>query len=333
MRCWCFRCRRLLAGYRHIRTGMALAVLLVAAHVGFGYVRLLAPDAPPVRSLAVRIVQPSIDQAIKFDKSSRDEIFRTCSSSRPRRSRPIAPSPKLVVWPETSLPFLLTDRPDALVAIGDVLGDGQVLLVGNVRAEGQGKDALRYYNSVVAINDKGEIVDAVDKLHLVPGGEYFPFADFFRQIGLDRFVTMPTPFSSGTVRHPIAVADGLRAAIFICYEVIFPDEVRERGGGRRLHRQRHQRCLVRRYAGPLPAFPQRADPRCRHRPACGPLRPTTAFRRRSIRVAGSSMRSPSTCAAVWTSPSAFPHERRRCSAIPGATAISSWLCWPWSESA
>ena len=67
----------LLAGYRHIRTGMALAVLLVAAHVGFGYVRLLTPDAPPVRSLAVRIVQPSIDQAIKFDKSSRDEIFRT----------------------------------------------------------------------------------------------------------------------------------------------------------------------------------------------------------------------------------------------------------------
>ena len=105
------------------------------------------------------------------------------------------------------------------------LSDGQILLVGNVRAEGQGKDALRYYNSVVAINDKGEIVDAVDKLHLVPGGEYFPFADFFRQIGLDRFVTMPTPFSAGTVRHPITVADGLRAAIFICYEVIFPDEV------------------------------------------------------------------------------------------------------------
>ena len=119
----------------------------------------------------------------------------------------------------------MTDRPDALVAIGDALSDGQILLVGNVRAEGQGKDAARYYNSVVAIDDKGEIVDAVDKLHLVPGGEYFPFADLFRQIGIDRFVTMPTPFSAGTERHPITVADGLRAAIFICYEIIFPDEV------------------------------------------------------------------------------------------------------------
>jgi apolipoprotein N-acyltransferase len=215
----------LLAGYRHIRIGIALAVLLAAAHVGFGYFRLLTPDAPPVRSLAVRIVQPSIDQAIKFDNSARDEIFRTLLELTAAPLAPDRAKPRLIVWPETSLPFLLTDRPDALVAIGEVLSDGQVLLVGNVRAEGQGKDALRYYNSVVAINDKGEIIDAVDKLHLVPGGEYFPFADFFRQLGLDRFVTMPTPFSAGTVRHPITVAEGLSAAIFVCYEVIFPDEV------------------------------------------------------------------------------------------------------------
>ena len=97
-----------------------------------------------------------------------------CSTCRPRRSPPDRPKPKLIIWPETSLPFLLTDRPDALVAIGELLADGQVLLAGNVRAEGQGKEARRYYNSVVAINDRGEIIDAVDKLHLVPGGEYLP---------------------------------------------------------------------------------------------------------------------------------------------------------------
>ena len=111
------------------------------------------------------------------------------------------------------------------MAIGELLSDGQVLLAGNVRAEGQGEDAQRYYNSVVAINDQGEIIDAVDKLHLVPGGEYLPFSALFRQFGIDRIVAMPTPFSAGTVRHPISVADGLRAAIFVCYEIIFPDEV------------------------------------------------------------------------------------------------------------
>ena len=59
----------------------------------------------------------------------------------------------------------------------------------------------------------------------MPGGEYLPFSELFRQFGIDRIVAMPTPFSAGTVRHPITLVDGLRAAIFVCYEIIFPDEV------------------------------------------------------------------------------------------------------------
>jgi apolipoprotein N-acyltransferase len=215
----------LLAGHRHVRTGLVLALLLVAAHVGFGYYRLGLPDAAPIRSLPVRIVQPAIDQAAKLDRASRDDIFRTLLNLSAAPLAPGGVKPKLIIWPETSLPFLLTDRPDALVAIGELLSDGQVLLAGNVRAEGKGDDAQRYYNSVVAINDKGEIVDAVDKLHLVPGGEYLPLSGMFRLLGIDRIVAMPTPFSAGTTRHPIGIADGLRAAVFICYEIVFPDEV------------------------------------------------------------------------------------------------------------
>ena len=218
----------LLAGDRNVRVGLALALLLVAGHVGFGYYRLGLPDVPPIRSLPVRIVQPAIDQAAKLDRASRDEIFRTLLNLSAAPLASGQPKPQLIIWPETSLPFLLTDRPDALVAIGELLSDGQVLLAGNVRAEGQSADAQRYYNSVVAINDQGEIIDAVDKLHLVPGGEYLPFSSVFRQLGIDRIVAMPTPFSAGAVRHPIGVVDGLRAAIFVCYEIIFPDEVADR---------------------------------------------------------------------------------------------------------
>ena len=46
------------------------------------------PTLPPIRSLPVRIVQPSIDQATKLDKASRDEIFRTLAQSHRRTARP-----------------------------------------------------------------------------------------------------------------------------------------------------------------------------------------------------------------------------------------------------
>lgn len=217
----------LLAGTRTVRSGMVLALALVAAHVAYGYVRLRAPSGEPIRTLSVRIVQPSIDQAMKLDRTSRDEIFRTLLSLSAAPVATGAAKPQLIVWPETSLPFILTDRPDALVAIGDLLSDGQMLLAGNVREEGQGSDALRFYNSVVAINDRGEIVDAVDKLHLVPGGEYLPLADLLHAVGIDRIIAMPTSYSAGTERHPITIVEGLKAAIFVCYEIIFPEEVRD----------------------------------------------------------------------------------------------------------
>jgi apolipoprotein N-acyltransferase len=217
----------LLVGRRNLTVGLGLAALFVAAHAAFGYIRLGAPLSPPVRTLPVRIVQPSIDMAMKLDRASRDEIFRTLLNLSTAPLPPERPKPKLIVWPETSLPFLLTERPDALVAIDELLEDGQTLLAGNVRAEGQGADARRYYNSVVAINDRGEITDAVDKLHLVPGGEYLPFADLLRQVGIERIVAIPTSYSPGTMRHPLALANGLKAAVFICYEIIFPEEVNE----------------------------------------------------------------------------------------------------------
>ncbi|MBN9269918.1 MAG: apolipoprotein N-acyltransferase, partial [Mesorhizobium sp.] len=217
----------LLAGRRHVRFGFALAVLLAAAHVGFGYVRLTAPAPVADKTLDVRIVQPSVDLAEKWDATVRDRIFATMlalSSQPPQAGRP---KPQLIVWPETSVPFLFTERPQALTAIGDMLSDGQMLIAGAVREEGaasQASDSL-YYNSVVAIDDHGEIVDAVDKVHLVPFGEYLPFAGLLRRLGIEQLVAGPMTFSAGNERHAITVPGGIRALPFICYEVIFPDIV------------------------------------------------------------------------------------------------------------
>jgi len=217
----------LLAGHRHVRLGLALFVVVVGADIGFGYVRLTAPEPVAQRSLDVRIVQPSVDLAEKWDATVRDRIFSTMlalSSQAPDLTHAM---PQLILWPETSVPFLFTERPEALTAIGDMLADGQMLIAGAVREEeaaGQGADS-RYYNSVVAIDDQGQIVDAVDKVHLVPFGEYLPLSGLLRRLGVEQLVAGPMNFSAGSERHPLAVPGGIHAVPFICYEIIFPDLV------------------------------------------------------------------------------------------------------------
>jgi apolipoprotein N-acyltransferase len=217
----------LLAARRHVRLGAALLVVLVAAHVGFGYVRLAAPEKPAARNLDVRIVQPAVDLSEKWDAAVRDRIFATMIGLSSKAPEPGHDKPQLILWPETSVPFLFTERPDALTALGEMLGDGQMLIAGVVRDEGgSGANAdSRYYNSVVAIDDKGEIVDAVDKVHLVPFGEYLPFASLLNHFGLEQLVAGPMTFTAGNERHPITLPGGIRALPFICYEVIFPDLV------------------------------------------------------------------------------------------------------------
>jgi apolipoprotein N-acyltransferase len=216
----------MLVGRRHRSVGALLAVALIAAHAGYGYLRLDRPQPPPEKTLAVRIVQPSIDLSEKWDASVRDRVFATMLDLSRRPVEPGKTAPQLILWPETAIPFLFSERPDALVAIGDLLQPGQMLLTGAVRAESNpavGGDPL-YYNSILAIDDSGEIVDAVDKVHLVPFGEYLPFADVLERFGLTQLVAGPMNFGAGASRHALKLPGGLAALPLICYEIIFPQQ-------------------------------------------------------------------------------------------------------------
>ena len=216
----------LLAGHRNVKLGLSLAALIMIAHAAFGYYQLTKDIGADAKSLSVRIVQPSIDQALKWDGSVRDRIFGELIELS---ATPVAegqPKPALILWPETAVPFLFTERPDALATISRLLDDDQLLVAGVVRAEGgSGGAGARYYNSIMAIDGGGVIVDAVDKVHLVPGGEYLPLSDLFEAIGIERLVPIPNTFSAGGPRRPVSLPGGAKAAAFVCYEIIFSELV------------------------------------------------------------------------------------------------------------
>jgi apolipoprotein N-acyltransferase len=90
-----------------------------------------------------------------------------------------------------------------------------------------GEAVGKFYNAIQVIDEKGTILGAYDKGHLVPFGEYVPkFLDrLIRSLGLREFVHIPGGFEPGERRASLAVPGLPPAAATICYEAIFPGEI------------------------------------------------------------------------------------------------------------
>ena len=132
----------------------------------------------------------------------------------------------LIVWPESPAPFYSTD-PVFRETLSSIARQSQAsVLAGSLgirNASETPERATQVYNSANLINPQGEWVARYDKVHLVPFGEYVPFKRVFGFAGgLTKEVG---DFLPGTSRAPLVAGD-TSLGVFICYESIFPDEIR-----------------------------------------------------------------------------------------------------------
>ncbi|MCK7613328.1 apolipoprotein N-acyltransferase [Roseibium sediminicola] len=197
----------------------ALAGLVLA---GYGTVRLWQP-APPDTALDIRIVQPSIDQRDKWRPELRDQIFQTFldMSEAPLGGDARIGQNRLVIWPESAVPFLLTQEPGALFRIGKVLGPATELVTGAIRGE-PGTDGVDYYNSVYLIDGDGTVSGIYDKVRLVPFGEYVPLKPLLEKLGITNLAGPLAGFEAGYQPRVLTTSESFSFLPMICYEAIFP---------------------------------------------------------------------------------------------------------------
>jgi apolipoprotein N-acyltransferase len=220
------------AGQAPSKGATALAALLLVA-LGLGFVwgdRRLAAAVDTPTDVRLRIVQANIDQANKWQTENSAEIF---ADYLDLTSRPGIDEVNLVIWPETAVPFLLADAPDALTAIGDALPQDTSLLVGsarlgNERSAGEQLNRRRIFNSLLVIDDGGAVIGGYDKIHLVPFGEYLPFQDFLESLGFMQMTGIRGGFTEGTGPRLLPIPGAPPASPLICFEIIFPDDVTDK---------------------------------------------------------------------------------------------------------
>ena len=209
------------------RIALALIATAFLVDIGFGILRLRSADDAIVEGVRIRIVQAAIPQSEKQNSAAAPANLQRhidLSLSSPTSN---SAEPNLIIWPETAVPYLLTEQPAILTQIADTLSPGVSLITGAMRRPSQSSSGIT--NSVLVISDTGEIQDSYDKVHLVPFGEYLPFADTLEGWGIRQLISLPGGFISGLERRTLTAGDAPPFAPFICYEAIFPGHVTEPG--------------------------------------------------------------------------------------------------------
>jgi apolipoprotein N-acyltransferase len=217
-------------GRAYVAVAATLLVALIGADAGYGYWRLTENPAQEEYGAVVRVIQPAVDQSRKAQGTDPDAVFADLLELT-ASDGDLGSGPDIVVWPETSVPFILTERPDAIAAIADTLDEGQVLLAGAIRvSETETRnDRAAYFNSILAIDGDGVIFDAADKKHLVPFGEYLPFGELLGRAGISAVAAADRGYSAAVRRRTLSLPGDVVVMPSICYEAIFPGETSAEG--------------------------------------------------------------------------------------------------------
>ncbi|WP_244557558.1 apolipoprotein N-acyltransferase [Devosia lucknowensis] len=213
-----------------------LALFVIAAQLGYGWNRL-STQATERQDIAMRLVQPLVLEHADFGNVDPVALIDRLLMLSDMRMNPndqgLADITHLV-WPESSLPFFLESYPEALARTARLLPDQTTLLAGVPRRPyemGSAATSEPPYNSVVAIDTDGEIVASYDKAHLVPFGEYLPFAGFFSQLGIKQFVPGSDGWSEGDARRRLMSLPAAPAPlVLICYEILFSGDLGDTAG-------------------------------------------------------------------------------------------------------
>jgi apolipoprotein N-acyltransferase len=217
---------------RKKRSTLLIAALSAAAVLQAG--RLVDAPVLPVDHAAL-LVQENLPVDATWTRDTFERTLRELadlSATSAASGSSGAPASKtgvvdLIVWPESPAPFFTSD-PLFREPMSEMARDAHTWVVtgaiGTTPAMQSGRSRSELYNSAALISPSGDWTARYDKVHLVPFGEYLPFPSLFAFAGgLTKEVG---EFGKGASRAPL-VAGSRRLGVFICYESVFPGEVRQ----------------------------------------------------------------------------------------------------------
>jgi apolipoprotein N-acyltransferase len=188
---------------------MLMGVICVTCYTQHQASQAVLSDDKPTR---IRLVQPNIAQQMKWDHAQVEFILNTLAGLTGVKSD--SPSPDVIIWPESAVPFLLQEDSVWPQRVAQWLPPHALLLTGVV-SEFQG----HYANSLIVLDAAGKVRAHYNKRQLVPFGEFVPLRGI---LPIQRIVPGSADFTRGTSTDKVSVSGVPDFMPMICYESAFP---------------------------------------------------------------------------------------------------------------
>ncbi len=201
---------------RYVTVGVTAALAAVAL---FGS-RLVPQDAP---RYVANLISTNFPQSMSYTSDWLDVNAPGLDQIENLSVAAARANPGLIVWPEVPAPFSFQDPKFAARAVRIARDSGSDFLLGVDDWKMDATGRWQASNSAILLAPSGLRMFTYDKIHLVPFGEYVP---------LRRWLTFASKltaeigdFEPGN-QYRAGNLPGGKFSVFICFEAVFPDEVR-----------------------------------------------------------------------------------------------------------
>ena len=178
-------------------------------------------------NINVKIISPNFSLKDYNTKSELDQLEKLIKISNPKKNKKT-----LFIWPEGIFyQSYLEDINQYKELFTNNFSENHLIVLGINHFTNNSDQENKYFNSLVILNNKLEILSIYNKINLVPFCEFLPFEKILSKFGLKKITHGYNSFSSGDIREIINLGNKFHNKLvlpLICYEIIYSGKIKKK---------------------------------------------------------------------------------------------------------
>ena len=207
---------------------LSFFIIIFIGNYSYGWFKISSKQHIFDKNIFVKIVSPNLTLNDYNTQSEATTLKRLIKISEPEKSKKT-----LFIWPEGIFHETnLQDIKQYEYLFSEKFSENHLIVLGtNNFSNSSDQNYNKYFNSLVLLNNKLEILYVYNKIKLVPFGEFLPLENLLSKFGFKKITSGYNSFSPGTSREVINLGKDFKKKNIlplICYEIIYSGEIKEK---------------------------------------------------------------------------------------------------------